>query len=153
VNEHYEALGRLTDELADALAAGEAIDAGAWAGRFGVDIADVVECQRTLQALDTVLGEETPCGHPELKRPELPGYTIGAELGRGGMGVVYRAQQDKLGRPVAIKVLRPGDLVFGDALARFRSEAKSLARLRHRHIVSVHDVGETEDASCGSRWT
>ncbi len=55
------------------------------------------------------------------------------------MGIVYRAHQESLGRDVAIKVLRPGDLIFGQALARFRSEARSLARLCHRHIVSVHE--------------
>ncbi len=79
-----------------------------------------------------------------LVPPALPSdYELGAELGRGGMGIVYRAHQKSLARDVAVKVLRPGDLMFGDAIARFEREARSLARLRHRHIVAVHEVGQT----------
>ena len=60
------------------------------------------------------------------------------------MGVVYRAHDTSLGRDVALKVLRPGEHLFGDALARFRREAQSLARLHHRHIVTVHSIGDHE---------
>jgi hypothetical protein len=145
-----EGLGRLAEELAAALAAGEAIAAAAWAERFAVETADVEAVLRALRALDTGLGEELDEGHPELPAPKLPAdYELRGELGRGGMGVVYRAHQRSLDREVAIKVLRPGDLVFGDAMRRFRAEAKNLARLRHRHIVSVHDLGESPD---GTLW-
>ncbi|MCU0863253.1 MAG: serine/threonine protein kinase [Planctomycetes bacterium] len=145
-----EGLGRLAEELAVALAAGEAIAPAAWAERFVVETADVEAVLRALRALDTGLGEELDEGHPELPAPKLPAdYELRGELGRGGMGVVYRAHQRSLDREVAIKVLRPGDLVFGDAMRRFRAEAKNLARLRHRHIVSVHDLGESPD---GTLW-
>ncbi len=148
--EHDEALGRLGEELAAALAAGESIAFAAWAERFAVAEADVAACVRALQALDLGLGEELADGWPEVPAPRLPDdYELVGEVGRGGMGVVYRAHQRSLGRDVAIKVLRPGDLVFGDALRRFRSEARNLARLRHRHIVSVHDLGESPD---GTVW-
>jgi hypothetical protein len=141
-----EVLGRLSEELAQALAVGEAIDAAQWAARFEVEESDVRACQRGLAALFTCLGEEPQLGQPELPSPSLPAdFELGEELGRGGMGVVYRARQISLDREVAIKVLRPGDLAFGDALRRFRAEARSLARLRHRHIVSVHDLGETPE--------
>ena len=141
-----EVLGKLSEELADALFANEHIDPQAWAQRFGVDAAAVQHCQRALQALAISLGEEANEGHPELPQPQLPqDFEVRGELGRGGMGVVYRARQRSLDRDVAIKVLRPGDLVFGDALRRFRSEARSLARLRHRHIVSIYDSGETPE--------
>ncbi|MCB9878445.1 MAG: serine/threonine protein kinase [Planctomycetes bacterium] len=141
-----EALGRLTEELAAAIAAGDSIVLAAWAQRFGVEQADVQACLRALRLLDDGLGEEPDEGPVELPPPTLPAdYELLGELGRGGMGVVYRARQRSSDREVAVKVLRPADLVFGDALRRFRSEARSLARLRHRHIVSVHDCGETPE--------
>ncbi len=144
--ERDERLGLLAEELADALAAGEAIDPGHWATRFEVHASDVVACIRALRAFDSCLGEEPTEGRPELPLPTLPeSFRIEGELGRGGMGVVYRATQPALGRTVAVKVLRPGELQFGEALRRFRDEARSLARLRHRHIVSIHEVGETPE--------
>ncbi len=77
--------------------------------------------------------------------PRLPAdFEVVAEIGRGGTGVVYRARQRSLGREVAVKVLKAGDLLFGSALARFEREARALARLRHPHIVAVHEVGSTE---------
>src|SRR5688572_13507740 len=63
--------------------------------------------------------------------PDLPGYEILDELGRGGMGVVYKARQRALNRIVAVKTLRFG-FGFGDGdLARFRREAEAIAALRH----------------------
>jgi predicted Ser/Thr protein kinase len=84
-------------------------------------------------------------GHPADDRPppELPeDYELVRELGRGGMGVVYLVRQKSLGRLVAVKVLRPGEMIFGPAVRRFLGEARHLARLRHPHIVSVHEVGD-----------
>jgi serine/threonine protein kinase len=139
-----EQLGRLAEELRSALAADEQIDPQTWAERFDLETADVEACLRTLRALESCLGEDPKDGLPELRLPSLPdSFEIEGELGRGGMGVVYRARQTALDRTVAVKVLRPGELQFGAALQRFRDEARSLARLRHRHIVAIHDVGET----------
>ena len=77
--------------------------------------------------------------------PQLPDdYHMVEEIGRGGMGVVYRAHQRSLDRDVAIKVLRPGEAKGGPLLARFLEEARHLARLRHPNIVSVHEVGEAD---------
>ena len=60
------------------------------------------------------------------------------------MGVVYRARQAALGRLVALKMIRDADRAGAEELARFRAEARAVARLQHPHIVQVHEVGEHE---------
>src|SRR5829696_4620845 len=73
--------------------------------------------------------------------PELPGYELFEEIGRGGNGVVYRARHLALDRVVAVKFLLSG---LGTAIERqrFRTEAQALARLNHPNAVHVYDVGE-----------
>jgi serine/threonine-protein kinase len=74
--------------------------------------------------------------------PQIPGYAVEAELGRGGMGVVYRARHLRLNRPVALKMLLAGVYAGPHDLARFQREAEAVAGLRHANIVQVHDGGE-----------
>jgi hypothetical protein len=69
-------------------------------------------------------------------------YTIEGEIGRGGMGVVYRARDERLQRRVAIKVLPPELAFQSDIRQRFTREAQTAARLSHPHIVPIHSVGE-----------
>ncbi len=69
-------------------------------------------------------------------------YTIEGEIGRGGMGVVYRARDERLQRRVAIKVLPPELAFQQDIRERFTREAQTAARLSHPHIVPIHSVGE-----------
>src|SRR5262249_54172793 len=79
--------------------------------------------------------------------PDLPGYEILAELGRGGMGGVYMARQTKLDRLVAVKVL-PQETGTDPAFAeRFGREARALAKLNHPGIVTVHDFGQSNGHS------
>ena len=75
----------------------------------------------------------------------LPQYEITAQLGRGGMGAVYRGRQTTLDRPVAIKILSNAlDEADASFAERFKNEARSMAKLAHPGIVGVYDFGETE---------
>lgn len=71
-------------------------------------------------------------------------YEVVRPIARGGMGVVFRAIDTKLDRPVALKVLISGDLAGPEEIARFRREALAAGRLRHPYIVPIHNVGEQE---------
>lgn len=74
--------------------------------------------------------------------PEVPGYEVQGELGRGSAGVVYRARQIALNRIVALKVVRAGALSGSTAANRFRAEAQAVARLQHPNVVQIFEVGE-----------
>jgi serine/threonine-protein kinase len=76
--------------------------------------------------------------------PRVPGYEVENELGRGGMGVVYKARHLALKRTVALKMLLTGVYAGPHERARFQCEAEAVASLRHAHIVQVHDVGDHE---------
>ena len=74
--------------------------------------------------------------------PHIPGYQVEAVLGRGGMGIVYRARHLRLNRPVALKMLLAGAYAGPEERERFLREAEAVAGLRHMNLVQVHDVGD-----------
>jgi len=78
--------------------------------------------------------------------PHIAGYDISRRLGRGGMADVYLAVQSSLSRPVAIKVLAAERTQGEDMVTRFEQEARTIARLDHPNIVSIFDVGRTDDS-------
>lgn len=82
---------------------------------------------------------------PRQVIPSIPGYEIEGELGRGGMGVVYRARQTDLNRPVAIKMILGGKYSDPVAQARFLVEAEVIAAIQHPHIVQVFEFGRHDD--------
>jgi eukaryotic-like serine/threonine-protein kinase len=77
----------------------------------------------------------------EAHVPTVPGFELLRELGRGGMGVVYWAWQSGLNRPVALKMIRGWDQAGPEELARFRTEAEAVARVKHPHVIQVDEVG------------
>ena len=83
-----------------------------------------------------------PVVPPDGKCPEIPGYDVQAMLGRGGMGVVYKARHLRLNRLVALKMLQAGAYAGAHERARFQREAQVVAGLRHANIVQVYDVGD-----------
>lgn len=96
-------------------------------------------------AVEHALSGSSDVGHPadpSAFGTQLGDYELREEIGRGGMGVVYRAHQKTLNRVVALKMIPNATFAAEHELARLRGEAQAAARLNHPHIIPVYDVGE-----------
>jgi eukaryotic-like serine/threonine-protein kinase len=78
---------------------------------------------------------------PSVVFPTIPGFEIRSELGRGGMGVVYKARQIGLNRLCALKIILPGEHHSAESRTRFLAEAETIAKLRHPNIVQIYSLG------------
>jgi WD40 repeat protein/Tfp pilus assembly protein PilF len=111
-------------------------------------VGEVAFLLRLEQALHPSTGLPDTSGEGAGQGPPPPeavgGYEVVGELGRGGMGVVYKAWQARLRRVVALKMLTAGAGASAEGRGRLQTEAEALARLRHPHIVQVHEVGEQD---------
>jgi uncharacterized protein (TIGR03067 family)/prepilin-type processing-associated H-X9-DG protein len=90
------------------------------------------------------LAPEDPQWVLPAERPRFAGYEIVDEIGRGGMGVVYKAEQLSLKRPVALKMILAGSHAGRDHRSRFHREAEAVARLHHPNIVQIYEISEHE---------
>ena len=116
---------------------------------MGDDIRDLfpalVEVEQAEEVLDAHAGSAALPSAPALR--QVGDYRVIREAGRGGMGVVYEADQVSLGRRVALKVLPGGIAKDRKALERFRREARAAARLHHTNIVPVFEIGQEGDVA------
>ncbi len=112
--------------------------------------AHVQHCEHCVGMLEKLVGHDTatapaPATLPaEENLPHIPGFDIEGELGRGGMGVVYRAWESKLARTVALKIVPSGPMTGARERRRWLSEARCVTRVNHPNIVQIHDAAEAD---------
>jgi len=132
-------LDRLVAEFSDQLAAGGQPKKQAFLERAPASARAGLE--RCLKMIEAGLAAAPAPGHLLAPGTTLGRYRLVRELGRGGMALVWLAQDTELRRAVALKILRPGLALEATHVDRFRREALAIARLKHASIVQIHDVG------------
>jgi eukaryotic-like serine/threonine-protein kinase len=115
-----------------------------WAGKIRSLFPALVMMEKARPDPAELAGPDSRPRAAEVPLERLGDYRILRELGRGGMGVVYEAEQESLGRHVALKVLASHAVLDPRQLQRFRREARAAAQLHHTNIVPVHGVGEQD---------
>jgi WD40 repeat protein/tRNA A-37 threonylcarbamoyl transferase component Bud32 len=137
-------LVRLLDACLADIEAGRGVDLERLAAEHPAQAGRVRACLAGLQAVEqerATMDRAVADGAPQPARRRLGDYLLLREVGRGGMGIVYEAEQVSLGRRVAVKVLSFASALDPRLLQRFHNEARAAAGLRHAHIVPVYAVG------------
>ena len=111
---------------------------------YAPTVAEVIRLVEDAQACLTATGSAGPPATPDGPLPIVPGYELVSIIGRGGMGIVYKARQLGFNRIVALKMIRGGAGADAAERGRFRVEAEAVARLHHPNIVQVYDIGEVD---------
>ncbi len=143
-------LGQIADEFVEAFRQGKRRSVEEFARRYPEQADEIREMLPALvlmekaKTADDGSGQRRQAAAVAATLEQLGDYQILREVGRGGMGVVYEAQQLSLGRHVAIKVLPAHALLDHRQLGRFQREARSAAKLHHTNIVPVFGVGEQD---------
>ena len=122
------------------------LDGAAWAA-LEAHVQHCAQCVAVLEKLvahHTVTAPASALLPPEDNLPRITGFDIERELGRGGMGVVYRAWEQKLARNVALKILPSGPTTGERERSRWLSEARFLTRVCHPNVVQIHDAAEAD---------
>ena len=152
-DDERDPLDRLAEEFLERYRCGERPSPADWAARAPARAGQLRELLSALILVEGLRprGDETviPSAHPcrsgvEQEIERLGDYRIIRELGRGGMGVVYEAEQISLGRRVALKVFEPGIARSSSQIQRFLREARSAAQLHHPNIVPIFGVGDQD---------
>jgi serine/threonine protein kinase/WD40 repeat protein len=143
----YLAYGLVAEEIRTCLRTGQPLDLEGLIGRYPELEKDIRQLVPTLMAMqDLGAKRETSANRPSWDLPgQLGDYRIIREVGRGGMGVVYEAEQVSLKRRVALKVLVLSRVFDPRQLQRFQNEAQAAAQLHHTNIVPVYAVGRERD--------
>ena len=135
----------LLDDYLSKLQAGKRSDRAALLAEHP-ELASSLKCLEALEGLAPAAGADSDLDLPEIEEQDLPRdfgpYELLEEIGRGGMGVVYKARQKTLDRTVAVKMILATHLASPEHIRRFQVEAWAAARLRHSNITQIHDVGQ-----------
>ncbi|MEQ8848695.1 protein kinase [Botrimarina sp.] len=144
-----QSLADLLEQLTEAIDAGDPIDTEELFAKYPEHagrLRDLIPTMRAMATWGEAPGEPDAGKAHTPSEPPLAGvlgdFRIVGEIGRGGMGAVYEAEQISMGRRVALKVLPFAALAQSNALQRFRNEVRAVAALDHPNIVSVYSVGE-----------
>ena len=153
--DHEQHLAEVVSDVADRFQNGESVSLEDLCSQHPELSAELREIWGMIAVTDAVGKQKSsdPEELPEEFAPvlDLPyrfgDYMLEKEIGRGGMGVVYRARQLSLGRPVALKMILKGDQASESDRRRFQAEAEAAARLTHPNIVAINEVGQLRGRS------
>src|SRR5262249_36946681 len=148
--EPYHLIDQLAEEFARRYRLGQRPSLTEYIDRYpelAEEIRELFPALARLEQAEEELHRDSPDRGPQPALAQLGDFRIVREVGRGGMGIVYEADQLSLGRRVALKVLPHQAAHDRRATERFRREARAVARLHHTNVVPIFEVGQEGDVS------